>query len=393
MASPLAKTPLHDWHVAHGGRMVDFAGWSMPVQYSSIVAEHNATRTAAGLFDVSHMGRFRFLGENAAPFLDRVVTRRVADMQPGQVRYGLVTNDEGGILDDVLVYRLTGHPQHGTHLMVVNASNREKIFKWLANHNLDFVDETLASAMIAVQGPAALELLKSRVTADLPSLKYYHAVETTLTEHWSVVNRSHNSSLAGKQVLVSRTGYTGEDGFELIVSSGIAADIWITLLAAGHDRGVIAAGLGARDTLRLEAAMPLYGHELNEEINPIEAGSEFRSEFGRPLVSRLRTLATNQTGGAKTVRIGLELSGKRAAREHYGIYDAGQLIGEVTSGTFSPTLEKPIAMGYVPPQFAAPGTKLEIDIRGSREPATVVTLPFYRRAEMRKPQIHADERR
>jgi aminomethyltransferase len=381
MASPLAKTPLHDWHVTHGGRMVDFAGWSMPVQYSSIVAEHNATRTAAGLFDVSHMGRFRFFGENAAPFLDRVVTRRITDMQPGQVRYGLVTNDEGGILDDVLVYRLTGHPEHGTHLMVVNASNREKIFKWLANHNLDFVDETLASAMIAVQGPAALELLKSRITADLPSLKYYHAVETTLTEHWSVVNRSHNSSLAGKQVLVSRTGYTGEDGVELIVSSGIAADIWSTLLAAGHDRGVMAAGLGARDTLRLEAAMPLYGHELNEEINPIEAGLNFAVNLDGRWFPGCERLQKIKREGPNRVRIGLELSGKRAAREHYGIYDAGQLIGEVTSGTFSPTLEKPIAMGYVPPQFATPGTKLEIDIRGSREPATVVTLPFYRRAK------------
>ena len=214
MTTTLAKTPLFDWHAAHGGRMVDFAGWSMPVQYTSIVAEHNATRTAAGLFDVSHMGRFRFTGPGAESFLDRIVTRRVADMKPGQIRYALVTNDSGGILDDVLVYHLP-HAEGGTYFsMVVNASNREKIVDWLDDHlgdrgDVRFTDVTLETAMIAVQGPRALEILQPLVQADLAALKYYHAVE---------------ERIAGKTTVVSRTGYTGEDGCELIVPASIAAD-------------------------------------------------------------------------------------------------------------------------------------------------------------------------
>ncbi len=265
--------------------------------------------------------------------------------------------------------------------MVVNASNREKIANWLADHNVEFADETTRTAMIAVQGPAAIELVNSRFAADAAALKYYHSVETTLNKNWVADARSKNSSLAGKQAIVSRTGYTGEDGVELIVSADIAVDMWTTLLAAGAARGVVAAGLGARDTLRLEAAMPLYGHELNEQINPIEAGLNFAVNLEGRRFPGCEALQKIKRDGPNRVRVGLELSGKRAAREHYGIYSAGQLIGEVTSGTFSPTLAKPIAMGYVPPQFAAPGTKLEIDIRGTREPATVVTLPFYRRAK------------
>ncbi len=372
LATPpsLAKTPLHDWHAAHGGRMVDFAGWSMPVQYSSIVAEHNATRTAAGLFDVSHMGRLRFAGPKVAEFLDSLETRRVVDMPVGQVRYSLMTNEAGGILDDVLVYHVPQADGGAYHFMVVNASNREKIVGWIqrwlkAKHSeVRCADVTHETAMIAVQGPLALKLLQPHIDGSLTALKYYHAAEMKVD---------------GKLAVVSRTGYTGEDGCELILPAAAALEIWETLLAEGKLQGVMAAGLGARDTLRLEAAMPLYGHELNEQINPLEAGLGFAVNLEARKFPGSEVLAAVKRDGSKRARIGLELGGKRVPREHYGVYAGDQAAGEITSGTFSPTLQKPIAMGYVLPQFAEIGTELHVDIRGAREPAKVVKLPFYKR--------------
>lgn len=354
--------------------MVNFAGWSMPVQYGSIVAEHNATRSALGLFDVSHMGRLRFTGTRAAEFLDSLVTRRITDMEVGQVRYALVTNQQGGILDDVLVYRLAHADGSSYHLMVVNASNRQKIVDWIEQHlpegdDCRYADITLDTAMIAVQGPLAIELLNPRLDCDLAAMKYYHALETLID---------------GRSVIVSRTGYTGEDGCELIVPATAARDIWDGVLADSHNRGGMATGLGARDTLRLEAAMPLYGHELNEEITPLEAGLNFAVNLEGRKFPGSETLAKIKRDGPKRIRIGLELSGKRVPREHYMILSNGQSIGEISSGTFSPTLQKPIAMGYVPPQFAKPGTELSIDIRGAQELAQVVKLPFYRRTENKK---------
>jgi aminomethyltransferase len=369
----LLKTPLHDWHAAHGGRMVDFAGWSMPVQYSSIVAEHTATRTAVGLFDVSHMGRLRFEGGDAAGFLDSLVTRRVADMPTGQVRYALATNEQGGILDDVLVYHLPKKSGGSYFLMVVNASNREKIVAWIPEWmgeqtEVRFDDVTIETAMIAVQGPLALGLVQPYADGDLKSLKYYHAAEMRVD---------------GELAIVSRTGYTGEDGVELIVPAAATLRLWEKILKDGESCGAVAAGLGARDTLRLEAAMPLYGHELNEETNPLEAGLGFAVNLEGRSFAGSEALAAVRRDKPKRVRIGLELSGKRAAREHYAIFASGaggKQIGEITSGTFSPTLQKPIAMGYVPPEFSTPGTELAVDIRGTRETARVVKLPFYRRA-------------
>jgi glycine cleavage system T protein (aminomethyltransferase) len=349
--------------------MVDFAGWTMPVQYSSIIAEHTATRTAATLFDVSHMGRFRFTGPGAQSFLDGLVTRRVTDMQSGQVRYALVTNDGGGVLDDVLVYYLP-HAEGGTYCgMVVNASNREKIARWIDDHlgnrgDVRFTDVTTATAMIAVQGPKALDLLQPHIPTNLASMKYYHADELMVQE---------------KITVVSRTGYTGEDGFELIVPASIATDLWEHILGNQESIGVLPAGLGARDTLRLEAGMPLYGHELTEEITPLEADLGVAVNLEDRNFPGAEALRAINSEGPKRIRIGLELSGKRAAREHYGIFAGDQPLGEITSGTFSPTLQKPIAMGYVPPQQSQPGTELSVDIRGSREPARVVKLPFYKR--------------
>ncbi len=347
--------------------MVDFAGWSMPVQYASIVAEHTATRTAAGLFDISHMGRLRFDGPGAAPFLDSIVTRRVTDQTSGQIRYALVTNESGGILDDVLVYHLADAGGGSYWLMVVNASNRQKIVDFIEPRlqeasNVVMADVTLDWAMIAVQGPRAIELAQPLVEAKITDLKYYHGAETRIAGHGGIV---------------SRTGYTGEDGCELIVGSRAVVGIWQALVNAG----ATPAGLGARDTLRLEAGMPLYGHELDESIDPFQAGLDFAVNLAGRTFSGSATLARSKENPQRPHRVGLALDDKRVPREGYPIIAAGNTVGKVTSGTFSPTLARPIAMGYVAPQCAAVGTELTIDIRGRAEPARVVSLPFYSRTK------------
>lgn len=368
MSSQLA-TPLHDWHVAHGGRMVDFAGWSMPVQYTSIMAEHTATRTAVGLFDISHMGRLRFDGSGAAAFLDSLVTRSVGSLRPGVIRYSLMTNEQGGILDDVLVYHLADSASGSYYVLVVNAGNREKIVRWIDDHrsqarDCTYVDLTCDWAMIAVQGPAALALLQPLVEIDLASMKYYNGVETRIAGHGGIV---------------SRTGYTGEDGCELILGNAVVQRVWEALLDAGRPHGALPAGLGCRDTLRLEAAMPLYGHELTEGINPYQAGLGFAVNLEKGQFPGRDALARLSSDASQPRRIGMELSGKRVPREGYPILHASERVGYVTSGTFSPTFERPIAMGYVRPDAAVDGTEVEIDIRGRLETAHIVALPFYSR--------------
>lgn len=337
----------------------------MPVQYASIVAEHQATRTAVGLFDVSHMGRLRFDGPDAGDFLDGLVTRSVRDLKPGRVRYSLVTNESGGILDDVLVYHLRDAAEQSYYVMVVNASNREKIVDWLmprlaADSKTHFTDVTRDWAMIAVQGPKALVAAQPLVEAKLNALKYYQACETRVAGHGGIV---------------SRTGYTGEDGCELIVGAAAAPAIWEALVAAGGT----ANGLGARDTLRLEAAMPLYGHELNEQINPFQAGLAFAVDLEERSFPGRDALAKAKDDPRLPRRIGLEIEGKRPAREGNPIHRHGRQVGEVTSGTVSPTLARPIAMGYVEPDAAKVGEPLQVDVRGQMLDARVVELPFYRR--------------
>jgi aminomethyltransferase len=374
MEVALARTALYDWHVARNARMVDFAGWSMPVQYSSIVEEHEATRNAVGVFDISHMGRLRFDGEGAAKFLDRLLTRRVVGLGQGLIRYSLVTNESGGILDDVLVYHLADRGSSDTggepfHLLVVNASNRAKIVAWIEQHLSDadgvtYQDQTVETAMISVQGPHALRVLQPLVDVPLRDMRYYSGQAAHVVGH------------AG---IVSRTGYTGEDGCELIVPAEAAGNVVERLFTGGHAFGIQPVGLGARDTLRLEAAMPLYGHELSETIDPFQAGLGFavhlkdRDFIGAAALKELKNLPHQLR------RIGLELSGKRVPREHYSVLANGVAVGEITSGTFSPTLERPIAMAYVQPHAAELGTELTVDIRGRAEAARVVPLPFYKR--------------
>ena len=380
MESPLSRTPLYDWHVSHGGRMVDFAGWSMPVQYTSIIDEHRTIRSAVGIADISHMGRLRFEGPGAAVFLAELLTRRVADMELGQIRYSLVTNDQGGILDDVLVGRY--HNSHGQpfFMLVVNASNRAKIVDWVHAHlpqeraerpgqEVIWADVSRLWAMFAIQGPRSVELLQPLIDVDLHSMRYYRGAQAGIL----------HPAAQRQGGIISRTGYTGEDGFELSLGASIAPGVWEVLMELGRPLGVVPAGLGARDTLRLEAGMPLYGHELSEQIDPFQAGLGFACHLvgydfpGRDALRRI------QNEPLRLVRIAFEMSSKRAARQGCPILVDGRPVGEVTSGTYSPTLGKPIGMGYVAPEFGQPGTDLQIDIRGRAEPARVVPLPFYSR--------------
>jgi aminomethyltransferase len=339
--------------------MVEFGGWDMPVQYTGIVEEHQAVRTAAGLFDISHMGRLSFAGPDALDLLQHVYTNNAATMKDFQARYGLICNVHGGIRDDVLVYRWP----YGW-AMVVNASNRLKIVDWIAQHkdgrNVEMTDQTLTTCMVAVQGPKALEICQGLTMADARGLSYYYAAPT---------------QYRGKGCVVSRTGYTGEDGIEIMIAATEAVTLWEDLIA----RGAKPCGLGARDTLRLEAAMPLYGHELTEDIDPLQAGLVWAVKFEKGDFIGRDALLRRKEDPKRRVRVGLELGGKRIAREGAAVLKDGQTVGTVTSGTFAPTLGKSVAMAYLDPALAEVGTALTVDVRGKEESARVVPLPFYRR--------------
>lgn len=342
---------------------MEFGGWSMPVQYRSIVEEHQAVRQGVGLFDISHMGRLSFDWPGVVKWLERVTTNQVARLADGQIQYSLMTNDRGGVIDDILVYR-----QPFAYLVVCNASNRAKVVAQFEAHRTgpdgQFGDRTTETAMIAVQGPRAIETLQPLFDRALDPLRYYHLTMGRL--------------LGRLDVVISRTGYTGEDGFEIIVDGGSAVEVWEALLESGKPLGIIPCGLGARDTLRLEAAMPLYGHELTEEIDPYSAGLAWavkldKGDFvGREPLRRFRE-------NPPLARIGLVLEGKRIARQGATVSAEGRDVGVVTSGTFSPTLQSSIAMAMVDPAARSAGTALSVDVRGHCESARVVKLPFYKR--------------
>ncbi|MCA9016041.1 MAG: glycine cleavage system aminomethyltransferase GcvT, partial [Planctomycetaceae bacterium] len=326
-------------------------------------AEHHAVRHTAGLFDIAHMGRLFFTGPDACRFLDRLLTNNVESLKPGQIRYSLVTNEAGGILDDVLVYRFSDF-----YLLVVNASNRLKIVEWIEKQRPGFDvqidDRTCEKFMLALQGPESLNVLNPLAEADLSGIKYYYGVETRVL---------------GVEALVSRTGYTGEDGFEVVLDQSQAVTLWERLIADGQALGLIPAGLGCRDTLRLEAAMPLYGHELDEQTDPFTAGLNFAVKLqGADFIGKESLLAAKARDDRK-VRVGFTLEGKRAAREGSLLFADDQQVGMVTSGSFSPTLDMPIGMAYVEAAFAEPGRTLEADIRGKRFPVKLTSLPFYKR--------------
>jgi aminomethyltransferase len=339
--------------------MVEFSGWDMPIQYTTITEEHTAVRTATGLFDISHMGRLSFGGPDSLALIQQVWTNNAATMTDGQARYGLVCNAAGGIRDDVLVYKWP----YG-YAMVVNASNRAKIVAWLAEHkgprDVEVEDQTPTTCMVAVQGPQALALCRGLTEADAGQLAYYHATPT----------RYH-----GRGCVLSRTGYTGEEGLEIMVNAAQSVELWTDLVG----RGARPCGLGARDTLRFEAAMPLYGHELNEDTDPFQAGLAWAVKMDKGAFIGREALARRRQESTLRRRVGLELEGKRIAREGAAVLHGGREVGRVTSGTFAPTLNRAIAMAYVDPACTTVGTACEVDIRGKAAPARVVPLPFYKR--------------
>ncbi|MFF9761561.1 glycine cleavage system aminomethyltransferase GcvT [Streptomyces caelestis] len=368
------RTALDALHRSLGATMTDFAGWDMPLRYGSERDEHNAVRTKAGLFDLSHMGEITVTGPGAAALLDFALVGNIGGVKPGRARYTMICREDGGILDDLIVYRLGETEAESSHYMVVaNASNAQTVLDALVERSAGFDaevrDDRDAYALLAVQGPESPAILASLTDADLDGLKYYAGLPGTV---------------AGVPALIARTGYTGEDGFELFVKPEHAVELWQALTKAGEGAGLVPCGLSCRDTLRLEAGMPLYGNELSTALTPFDAGLgrvvKFEKEGDFVGRAALAEAAERAAERPPRVLVGLVAEGRRVPRAGYAVVAGGEVIGEVTSGAPSPTLGKPIAMAYVDPAHAAPGAEgVGVDIRGSHEPYEVVALPFYKR--------------
>ncbi len=362
----LKRTPLYDEHRALGARMVEFSGWEMPVQYSGILDEHRAVRERAGLFDVSHMGEFRVEGPGALDFLQGLVPNNVGRLAVNQALYTQVLLPDGGTLDDLIIYRLGDT----LYQVVVNAGTMEKDWAWFSEHAAGRDDVTLTNisgetGLIAVQGPLAERILQRLTDTPLGEIGYYHAQPGTV---------------AGIPSLISRTGYTGEDGFELYSAWDATPRLWRSVLEAGTSEGLIPAGLGARDTLRLEAGYCLYEHELTEQITPLEAGLGWtvKLEKGHDFIGQ-QALADEKRDGLRRKLVGIELRDRGVPRAGYPVLRDGQKVGALTSGTMSPTLNRAIGLGYVTPDVATSGTPVTVEIRGKQVAAEIVALPFYKR--------------
>jgi len=362
----LHQSPLRGRHTALGAKLIEFGGWLMPVQYAGIIEEHRAVRERAGLFDLSHMGELFVEGPDAGAALAYALVTNPPTLAEGRAHYSMMTAADGGIVDDLIVYRLGLE----RFLVVANASNAQIVSDALAERLVGFKavldDRSLATALVAIQGPRSVEIVRPLTDIDLEALRYYAIAEGTV---------------AGIPALVARTGYTGEDGFEVFVDTARAVDLWDALMAAGKDRGLAPIGLGARDTLRLEAGMPLYGNELDRSTNPFEAnlGRVVKLDKSGDFVGRAALEKVARDGVARRL-VGLEMRGRGIARHGYRVHVGDRPTGVVTSGTQSPSLGRAIAMAYVATADAAPGTMLDVEIRDQRIPAEVVALPFYRRA-------------
>ncbi len=356
------RTPLYAAHLRHGARMVEFAGWDMPVQYAGLIEEHEAVRNAVGLFDVSHMGEVVFRGPGALPALQAIFTNDLATVADGQAQYGCLCRETGGIVDDVVVYRRSAEDL----LVCVNAANRQKDFDWLAAHAVgaDVRNESEAWGQVALQGPKALAVLRRLTPIDLDAIKTY---------------RHAPGAVAGITCLVARTGYTGEDGFELFCPAGQAERLWEALLDAGRPEGIQPAGLGCRDTLRLEMAYRLYGSDMDDDTTPLEAGLAWVVKFGKGDFIGRAALQRQKEAGLSRKLVGFQLTEPGIARHGHRVVRDGQPVGVVTSGTRSPTLKTSIGLAYVPPALAAEGSALAVEIRGKAVAATVVKTPFLSR--------------
>ena len=363
-ATALKRTPLYEQHVALGARLVEFGGWEMPVQYSGILDEHRAVRTHAGLFDVSHMGEFKVEGSDALAFLQHLVPNDVSRLVINQALYTQLCLPDGGTIDDLIIYKL----EDNHYMLVVNAGNIDKDFAWVEKQARDFhvqvTNQSDTTALLALQGPEAQSILQALTEVDLSTIRYYHCEP-------GLVN--------GINCIISRTGYTGEDGFELYCASVDVPKLWNDLLAAGKDQGLLPAGLGARDTLRLEASYCLYGHELDEQTNPLEASLGWTVKLNKGEFIGHDALLKVKEQGLKRKLIGIEMVERGVCRGGYPIYEEDQQIGVLTSGAPSPTLNKNIGMGYVEASYAVVGKPVYIDIRGKRTAAQIVALPFYKR--------------
>lgn len=365
MEENLKRTPLFAVHQGLGARLVPFGGWEMPVQYSGVIDEHKAVRERAGLFDVSHMGEFEVSGPGALALIQKVSTNNAARLEVGGIQYGLMCNEGGTIIDDILIYRLGAE----RYWLVVNAGNTAKDWDWVSQQAQGMPDVTVRDvtadvALLALQGPLAEQILQRLTAQPLGELGYYKAM-TGVT-------------VAGMETLViSRTGYTGEDGFELYLKPADAVAMWEALLAAGKEEEIRPAGLGARDTLRFEARLPLYGHEIDETVNPYDAGLGFfvKLKKGVDFIGREALVALKEAGPARKL-VGFEMVGRGIPRQGYEISKDGQVVGRVTTGSFSPTTGKNIGLGYVPPDLAAVGSELDVVVRGTPVAARVVETPF-----------------
>ncbi|OMF64021.1 glycine cleavage system aminomethyltransferase GcvT [Paenibacillus sp. FSL R5-0766] len=376
--SDLLRTPLFPLYQQYEGvRCIDFGGWELPVQFSGIQKEHEAVRERAGLFDVSHMGEFTVQGEQAEVFLQQMTTNDVTTLVPGQAQYTLMCYPDGGVVDDLLVYKL--EDQH--YMLVVNASNIDKDWAWLQEHlipGVSMTNDSEQTALLALQGPLAVDIIGKVTDADVSSIEPFRFVQ--------------DAEVCGVKLLLSRTGYTGEDGFELYVPADQAAVVWNGLMQAGEGHGLVPTGLGARDTLRFEAKLPLYGQELSATISPLEAGvGMFVKLHAGPFIGH-EALLQQKTDGPARKLVGIEVLERGIPRPHYPIYAKGVQIGEVTTGTQSPTLKRNLGLALIDSKYAALGTPLEIEIRGKKLKAEVVKTPFHKRTRTSKtPTQGADQ--
>lgn len=362
MQTALLKTPLNEAHKALGARMVDFGGWDMPVMYTNQIEEHHAVRNAAGLFDVSHMGEILVSGPDAFTLLQKLVSKDISKMEKGRVSLGVLCNEQGGIIDDLTVYKYNDE----RYMLVVNAGTAKDDYYWVAKHagglNVKVTNIGDMVAKIDLQGPRAPRILQKITESDLSAIKRY----------WF-----QNIHIDGIEMTVSRSGYTGEDGFELYLPHTDAEQIWRKLLEVGRPEGLIPCGLGSRDTLRTECGMMLYGHDINTETTPLEAVYEWAVSFNKDFIGKV-ALARQKEAGLEHKLIGFEMLERGIAREHYEIYHNGRQVGEVTSGTPSPTLGKNIGMGYINYDLRQPGTEIDIKVRNNFVKAKIVQLPFYK---------------
>lgn len=359
------KTPLYDTHIKYGGKIVEFGGWLLPVQYSGIIEEHKAVRTKAGLFDVSHMGEIWAEGKGAFAFLQNLVTNDLAGMQDGQIRYSPMCYKDGGTVDDLLVYKYSEE----LYLIVVNAANIEKDWNWMRENAAGFAvaltnksDET---AQLALQGPLSVAILSKLTDAPVSDIQYYHFLPEVL--------------VAGKKTMVSRTGYTGEDGYEIYCAPADAAELWEAIMTAGKDEGVLPTGLGCRDTLRFESCLPLYGHELSAEISPLMAGLGRFVKLDKEAFNGLEALKEQKAAGLAKKVMGVEVTGRGIARAGYPVKDDGKVIGSVTTGSPAPTLGKNMALVLIDAAYAAIGREIAVEVRGKDISAVIVAKPFYKR--------------